>query len=90
MIRLMNYNVSRSETGKSQLDKIQSAYLKSLHGKDLTLEQLEKIEAFLITNSAMMDQPEMYTGLERNKVEFELLKQDVLSKTSTVRQTFQI
>lgn len=79
MIGLMNYNVSRSETGVSQLASIEQAYLKSLSGKTLTQEQLEKLESILVTNPMMMDQPEMYEGLERVGVEFQLLKENALS-----------
>ncbi len=79
MIGLMNYNVSRKETGKSQLASIEQAYLKSLSGKTLTQEQLEKLESILVTSPMMMDQPEMYEGLERVRAEFQLLKENVLS-----------
>ncbi|MCI9233687.1 MAG: hypothetical protein HFH08_03710 [Bacilli bacterium] len=81
MIGLMNYNVSRAETGKSQLASIESAYLKSLTGKNLTEEQLRQIENMLVTNPNMMDVPSMYLGLERVKAEFEMLKNSVLTNS---------
>lgn len=79
MIGLMNYNVSRKETGRSQLADIERAYLKSLNGKNLTKEQVEQIESMLVTNPNMMDSPEMYAGLDRVKAEFEVLKVSTLS-----------
>lgn len=78
IIGLMNYNVSRTETGKSQLASIQSAYLKSITNQNITLEQLDQIEAWLVTSPSMMDQPEMYVGLEKVKAEFQLLKESIL------------
>ena len=88
MIGLMNYNVSRTETGRSQLASIESAYLKSLAGKNLTLEQLDQIERMLITNPNMMDNPTMYLGLERVAAEFELLKNSVLTNSSTIAENY--
>ncbi len=88
MIGLMNYNVSRTETGKSQLANIESAYLKSLAGKNLTLEQLDQIERMLITNPNMMDNPTMYLGLERVQAEFELLKNSALTNSSTIAENY--
>ncbi len=79
MIGLMNYNVSaRNETGKSELASIERAYLKSLAGKSLTPEQIEQIEAHLVTNPNMMDNPSMYQELEKVKAEFQLLKQSLV------------
>lgn len=84
MIELMNYNVSRNETGKSQLATIQMAYLKILIGKDLTPEQLEQIERMLVTDPRMMGSPDMYQGLERVKAEFEILKNSVLANKEVI------
>lgn len=79
MIGLMNYNVSaRNETGKSELASIERAYLKSLAGKSLTIEQIEQIEAYLVTNQNMLDNPSMYQGLEKVEAEFQLLKQSLV------------
>ena len=83
MIGLMNYNVSREETGKSQLESIERAYLKSLTGKNMTVEQLDQIGNMLVTNPNMLDKPEMYQGLERVGAEFEMLKNAFLSKEMT-------
>lgn len=88
MIGLMNYNVSRKDTGRSQLAAIQSAYLKSLTGKNLTLEQIEQIDSMLVTNPNMMDNPEMYQGLDRVKAEFEVLKNIVLSNQTSKQETY--
>ncbi len=88
MIGLMNYNVSRKDTGRSQLAAIQSAYLKSLTGKNLTLEQIEQIDSMLVTNPNMMDSPEMYQGLDRVKAEFEVLKNTVLSNQTSKQETY--
>lgn len=88
MIGLMNYNVSRRETGKSQLASIEKAYLKSLVGKSLTKEQLEQIESMLVTNPNMMDNKEMYTGLERVKAEFEILKNSILSNSQQISEDY--
>ncbi len=88
MIGLMNYNVSRKDTGRSQLAAIQSAYLKSLTGKNLTLEQIEQIDSMLVTNPNMMDNPEMYQGLDRVKAEFEVLKNTVLSNQTSKQETY--
>ncbi len=88
MIGLMNYNVSRIETGRSQLASIEIAYLNSLAGKNLTLEQLDQIERMLITNPNMMDNPTMYLGLERVLAEFELLKNSVLTNSSTIAENY--
>lgn len=88
MIGLMNYNISRTETGRSQLASIQIAYLNSLAGKNLTLEQLDQIERMLITNPNMMDNPTMYLGLERVPAEFELLKNSVLTNSSTIAENY--
>lgn len=79
MIGLMNYNMSRKEIVQSQLASIELAYLKSLNGKELTLEQLIQIENLLVTNPRMMDHPEMYSGLEKVGEEFGLLKESTLS-----------
>lgn len=87
MIELMNYNVSREGMNKSLLADIESAYLKTLAGKDLTKEQIEQIESFLITNPQMMDHPEMYTGLETVGIKLELLKNDILSKQTSENYT---
>ena len=84
----MNYNVSRKDTGRSQLAAIQSAYLKSLTGKNLTLEQIEQIDSMLVTNPNMMDSPEMYQGLDRVKAEFEVLKNTVLSNQTSKQETY--
>ena len=86
MIGLMNYNVSRKDTGRSQLAAIQSAYLKSLTGKNLTLEQIEQIDSMLVTNPNMMDSPEMYQGLDRVKAE--VLKNTVLSNQTSKQETY--
>jgi len=88
MIGLMNYNVSRAETGKSQLASIERAYLKSLAGRNLTAEQLEQIEGMLVMNPNMMDHPSMYQGLERVKAEFELLKNSILTNTSVIEEDY--
>lgn len=88
MIGLMNYNVSRAETGKSQLASIEKAYLKSLAGKNLTEEQLNQIESMLVTNPNMMDNPMMYQGLERVKAEFEMLKNSVLSNRHQITEDY--
>lgn len=88
MIGLMNYNVSRAETGKSQLASIESAYLKSLVGKNLTAEQLKQIGSMLVTNPNMMDNPVMYQGLERVRAEFELLKNSILTNSSVVTENY--
>ena len=88
MISLMNYNVSRTETGKSQLAQIQSAYLKSLDGKNLTNEQLEQIESMLVTDARMMEQPEMYQGLDRVAAEFSLLKNSLLEQDISLEQSY--
>ncbi|MCI8545516.1 MAG: hypothetical protein HFH09_04740 [Bacilli bacterium] len=88
MIGLMNYNISRTETGRSQLASIQIAYLNSLAGKNLTLEQIEQIERMLITNPNMMDNPTMYLGLERVQAELELLKNSVLTNSSTIAENY--
>lgn len=84
----MNYNVSRIETGNSQLDKIEMAYLKSLAGKNITPEQLEQIERILVTNPQMMDQPELYSGLERVEMEFQLLKSQSIAIASSLSDSF--
>lgn len=84
----MNYNVSRNGTGKSQLDKIERAYLKSLNVKTLTAEQLEQIEAALVTNPNMLDHPEMYSGLEQVKAEFQLLKASVLDAQASLTDSY--
>lgn len=88
MIGLMNYNVSRNETGKSQLASIERAYLKSLAGKSLTKEQLDQIESMLVTNPNMMDNPLMYQGLERVKAELEILKNNVLSNREQISEDY--
>ncbi len=88
MIGLMNYNVSRAETGKSQLASIESAYLKSLAGKNLTAEQLSQIESMLVTNPNMMDNPTMYSGLERVKAEFEMLKNSILTNSTSIAENY--
>lgn len=88
MIGLMNYNVSRMETGKSQLASIERAYLKSLAGKNLTAEQLNQIEGMLVTNPNMMDNPTMYQGLERVQAEFELLKNSILTNSSAIVEDY--
>lgn len=87
MIGLMNYNLSaREENGKSELAKIESAFLKSLSGGSLTEEQLEQIEAYLVTNPNLFDSPSMYSGLEQVGLEFQMLKQSTI-KTQTEHYT---
>ena len=88
MIGLMNYNVSRKDTGRSQLADIQRAYLKSLNGKNLTPEQIEQIDSMLVTNPNMMDNPEMYQGLDRVKAEFEVLKNTVLANQTSKQENY--
>lgn len=83
MIGLMNYNVSRKETGKSRLADIEKAYLNSVKGKALTPEQLDQIAAFLVTDPNMLDQPEMYPDLPRVKAEFQAMKESYFSKEET-------
>ena len=72
MIGLMNYNVSRKDTGRSQLAAIQR----------------EQIDSMLVTNPNMMDNPEMYQGLDRVKAEFEVLKNTVLSNQTSKQETY--
>lgn len=77
IIGLMNYNVSREMTGKSQLAEIQNRLLSILEKKSLTKEQLEQIGGFLITDPAMMDQSNMYLGLDRVATQYKMLQSQV-------------
>lgn len=80
LMDLMNYNLSRDDTGKSHLANIQLACLKRLTGKNLTPEQLKQIEAALVTDPNMLDHPEMYSDLPRVKAEFQAMKETYLAK----------
>lgn len=83
IIGLMNYNVSREVTGKSQLAEIQSRLLSILEKKSLTKDQLEQIGWFLITDPTMMDQSNIYLGLDQVAIQYKMLQNQVYDASIT-------
>lgn len=64
---LMNYNKKmRNPSHKSMLDQIQTSILTSYYkSPSRTNETDDLFRANLVTNPNLMDEPEMYSGLEK-------------------------
>lgn len=83
-IREMNYNVDgRNLSGKSSLGKIQQDLLQLYLQKNPTLEQLQNFGRFLITNPNMMDQPNLYRGIENVEFYFEQALRETMEKQNS-------
>lgn len=68
---MMNYNLSRKQTGKSNLADIEKAITELFFKKnDLTDEQIRNFETNLYTNPNMFDKTINYDGLETVKEYF--------------------